>query len=668
MKLLLLLLLALISILPISEAQDLGVVWQRNDYATATSIFDNITKQDDGTYLACGHILSGGRSVGYIVHVNESGNKLKEWILTPPADRAEWNTGSPWAYLKHAYINTDGSIIAFGAVKNATVSPSSLLGHNLHGGGITNDFLQNGIWVTAFNYNTGATTVNKLDRGNSEIYGSIKHANNEYIILGYDYMSSTLRHFLFRKYNSSGVIIYDNYASGSHGDDLAWPTDIYRLPNNNYIITTRTQGAVEFNSTTNARVAQRFTALLNGQGCIAATPSGHHVATSTISMKPDGGFWATGRMSATSTDSYGWHFYERDAAGTLMECKVIIPGGSMATVQYEPPFLLPGVTNDYVGTMFNNGVRHIYLCVDNPSGGFTLTTGPAIPYNTRIKVSSHTDGFFSAGQDPSTNRAALAKLSTCANFISTNATDINLPRNTMGGSTVNVKYKRELNYTGALGDNSATDKKVRYMLQARVIQGTVNGQPAGTYLHNITSWQDVETHASDGAGKYRGTGVTIDEDYTFSHDAVIEYTYSIMDRYYTAITTPQTCSQTYVFYAQLSDGGSAVNPIDYACDGIIPSTSIPTSGVAAGTTYSWRYLLTSGSLSSHPAATVGSVIASGTGATISSLNVTGPTSTMIQLEVIATQTVSGVTSSTTSARSFEVRKSTTPDMIKITIN
>lgn len=248
---------------------DLGVVWKKKDFTTSTSYFLSICKQTDGTYLAVGNIIPADRELGYVVHFNEAGEKLNEWILTPPSV-AQWTEGGNKAIsiINKAYITSTGDLMAFGIIKNIA---STNKGHSLAGTvDALNDHLKEGIWVTRASY-SGNILVNQVDRGNSSLADVIEYKTDKYLMTGFDYQSNHLKNFLFRIYDTNGGWVYDNY-SGGNGLDYDWANTIHKLPNSNNLLITSAFEVREYRGDNFQYVKSYATALQWGEGCVEKSP------------------------------------------------------------------------------------------------------------------------------------------------------------------------------------------------------------------------------------------------------------------------------------------------------------------------------------------------------------------------------------------------------------
>lgn len=555
------------------QAQDLGVVWQKSNYTTTPSDFNNIIPQSDGTYLAVGAIAKNGKNVGYIVNVNESGEVItggqpNEYVFEPDNAWPEWNTGNPWAYITQAYFTSDNHIIAFGAIKNRTCD-ISLKGFSLSGEALaTSEWLKRGIWVVKINRTTGAVVYNNLERGDSEVNGSAVYQEGEkFLIIGMDYYveGGINYHGLIRLYDRNGAWLYDNYqAVGGQKVNYSWGSVRGRNANGDFYISTDNRVMV-IDKNTFANKGNVVTALaLDAAGSCVLSPTSaitypmQYGSHSFFSAKPDGGFIVMTRMTGLRTSSsphtvvdHGFVNYEKNALNQLLYCNTINNRDTPVDRFYYAPFLLPGSTSEYIGFSIKvlEGQRYTYTYKVNAAGTpGTITDGPKTPYNTIISCVSLTDGFFTVGFDPASRTAAIAKLSTCVNFKTPDTTGIYIPLQPAVNLTKTLRYQ---------GAKAASASGVQYKLEVKVAKGIVNGQTAGAVLETIP-WTNVTTYTVSG-GSASGNAVTLNRNYIIgsTHDAELDLVYTLKDEYVTA-GVPQECNQTYVIKVKISKVSSTL--------------------------------------------------------------------------------------------------------------
>ena len=555
--------LLLILFIPLANAQsiaDMGVVWE-NEFGVG--VIHNIKSDSlNLTYTACGAAWNSstpaglGRLDGLLVDFDESGNVVQSTVVRIPQSYISGHTiTNATAEFIVAFRTADGGFLAFGHLFN----PDAPLGEKEYDwdlGGVTpaGRLLTYGVWVVKLDANMNVIT-NTLQRG-SMIKDGWATSDDHFVIGGFDIAdnktSSPINFTMIRKYDQNGG--FSDYRC-----NYREIRSIYKYPGADEFLAVTPDQILRINS------SMGITAIPVSSLVIPAPAPGP--AMQGVTPSTDGGYFISMFLASSVNHNViyngGAIAFKNNSLNTVEYSKLNMPADTI----FSAPLLLPGSgTTDpkYIGvarlcnSVLNCG-NYIYELTDN--GSFTYRVGNMYPDGTALNAVSMSDGFFSCGMN-SSGKAVIAKLSTCANFYSTNATDIILPYDTTGSGTINIKYTKALNYTGALGDNLSLDTKVQYMLQKKVLQGTVNGYTAGQIISN-TSWLDVQTHVSDGSGKYHGTGVTVNENFTVSKDAVIEYTYSIFDQYYTA-GTPQACVKTYVFYVRLH-GGMPDNISDADC-------------------------------------------------------------------------------------------------------
>lgn len=414
-----------------AQMADLGVVWQKNNYTNKESSFNNITQQSNGTYLASGWIMDGGRQKGYVVNFNEIGEKLNEWILTPP-NQTEWTAGNTgMSFVFKAFITPSGDIITFGTISNIN-APDALKGYPVTTTVQETVFLKLGLWVAKMS-STGAVIANRLDRGNSILSEVIEEDTGNYVAVGldsYNQQSNIANRIpcgLVRRYNSNLDIVLDNWNNGlnlSLGLNR-WYSQLF-VNGQNLILIDNVGSMYHINTAFTPIAGVVITPLANGEGCIPPfTAPLTSIATVTISRK-NGGYFFTGRLAAglgMAHHAVGSAFYSKDQNNNLIKCEVTQPVTEPLTKLYKNPYLLPGSQNKYVGTLSANNINYMYLVEDNTTS-FTLTPtveniasqGIKMPCNTPINIVSQVDGFFSCGQDDATKLATIAKMSSCINF------------------------------------------------------------------------------------------------------------------------------------------------------------------------------------------------------------------------------------------------------------
>lgn len=530
---------------------DFGVVWKYNDYTANKSSFSNIIPQSDGTYLACG-IISGidanNRNLGYVVQINELGQKLDEWILTPP-NVDEWTAGSTTAnaQILRAFIGQDKALYAFGHIFNTKAAKK---GNDF---GNNNMYLLNGIWMTKLDSNKNVL-VNKMGRG-SILYDVKQYTNGSFLINGMDSYNLPSFTTLFRHYDSSLSLVFDyqNYltATSQSSSIPVWTNKLnFDLSNPASIIMSSTEGATILTTYTqpsssvpSGKVVKnkdlyKTVTYSDPNTCItkpSTPPPGKTWGagpTSVMTVLSDGsGVWATGRMNYYVDNTgagyaYGSYFALKNSNDAIVQCNVITNPSVNQTISYGIPYSLPGSSLDYVGSVNKSGVNYMYK-VTKTATGFTLEdSNIQMPYNTSISAISHTDGLFACGRDPITQTAAITKLTTCAFFKVTSLPD---------DMVILDPYNPILNVSIPI-DFQGQKGNVSYYLKAVVKDGIVDGKIAGE-----------ELSTENGTLATGATTFDINKTYNLSTTyAIIEYTLNIKDTY-TISGTQQTCGQTYIF-------------------------------------------------------------------------------------------------------------------------
>lgn len=563
---------------------ELGIVWKYtypNPVGYSKSEFLWVTPQADNTYIASGSIVrnSDNRSLAYLVHYNEAGVKLKHFILEPPQD-PQWTdtwwvgkTEAPKAYLKHVYVVGD-DVIATGGVRPANYSqsymPTSIKSpYSLGGQGEICAFLK-GFWVTKFDYDSGTTSVNRLDDGMGwvSIMDTYPGASNDLylldeVIVTIDFHSnmnpaaSTINALIrLYDYNLNEVA----RMTGTQG----WPFRIEaRSAGDEFEVISRTNiHSYKVGGTPGARTIQHqglvFNPLTQTEGCLGAAGANDHIF-SLMRKKTDGYWVGTGipHYIGGINTMQGYAIYKKRNSGeSVCETNSL---GSQLVKAYLPPMPLASSTNKYVGTLDDQiaGVNKVYMITDDlndpVNGNFTITDGAQLPYNAKIVAVSNTDGFFGGGTDGSD--AGLVKFSTCAKF-EAQISDFTTPY------TPNLSISIPIPFSGAFGT-------VDYTLRAVVKHGTVNGMTEGDVLEQTNG-----TPVSETAGA--GILLNLNRNYQLStENVVIEYTLYMTDSYTTALGLPQNCSQTYVFRLIITPKSDVVSSPVIVKDGT--STKVKTT-------------------------------------------------------------------------------------------
>jgi hypothetical protein len=289
---------------------------------------------------------------------------------------------------------------------------------------------------------------------------------------------------LLREYDHNGDTLHDMRSDNREISSL------YKYPDNSFIATTPNRMLridASFNITTNIVLNNTY------------FPGSSNIYTFAVSPSMDGGAFftlylnnQTGTNSSYNTYVNGYGLHKLNASNTNAYYKNVIPGDTM----FSAPLLLPGSTSKYVGTATLRQVsapstvsildRKIYELTDNGTS-YSYRVGDSYPNGTALKAVSQVDGFFSCGTD-ATGNAAIAKLSTCAQFkLDVGATSENymvqfgpatFPGRTITytGSQGTVSCKWELSditpggpaatWTGASSDNTTTIPSTTFSLNS----------------------------------------------------------------------------------------------------------------------------------------------------------------------------------------------------------
>lgn len=539
----------------------LSVVWQYT-YANPTGYSNgqifSITNQSDGTYMASGSIIRNidGRKLGYIIHFDESGEKLKHFIIEPSTISKEWNgnwwgavANAPTAYLRNVYLLNSGEVIGIGGVQPNLYSyssiPSDIRATYTYGG--NQPGFKNGHWVTKFDYQTEAFSVNRLDKGMGALGTQLSLGPSNCIqfednkIVSIDFLDINL--------NSSNlnsiirVYDYDLNILATSEQDQYWPIELVKTSDEEFELIGRSAiyNYKLNNNSGNYSIAKQgttFLPLTNSEGCLGANGAGN--IASIIKKKTDG-YWVSTRLDMFNGNDSGNALYKKRNNVSEVVCKVNGNKSSNKMKSYKPPLQLSGGYN-YAGNLIDcsnfPAVKYrMFIVEDDPNdpvmGDFVITDGLELPYTTLImSVSSH-DGVFSGGTNTlsgGNTEAAIAKLSTCLNLKVTS-----LPQNLLILKPYNptIKVNIPIEYIGAEGS-------VTYYLKGVVKDGVVDGYSTGDIIEEISG--PVETNVN-------GTGLAFSFDRTYNLSteyATIEYTLYIEDSY-TIAGVAQTCGQSYIF-------------------------------------------------------------------------------------------------------------------------
>ena len=577
------------------QTGDLGVMWEKSDYASSTttrSHFTNVIPQTNGHYLACGYLVNPNldpqkRELGYVVEIDENGERQREWFLTPP-NQNEWTAGGNTANsaIAFALLSSSGDLTAYGSLSNPAATDKGHLGSSS---------LANGIWVTKLDANNNVL-VNRIDRG-SILYNTTKYVNEGVLIVGYDAYKPPVNSsgdygaVLFRHYDKdlNQSFDYQEYAGNYYATNnasvpqaQAWTEKVYvdEVDPSKILLSCVTHGIIEFvyiqpvggstGSLTPKAVTNTTTPLyppighannpaaVNPADCLLAVDpsnydpnivpgSGYGNPTSTFTLKPGGGVWATGSIGSYdfgggSRQVYG-SFLALSTLTKVTGCEVMDPNNVLKTTNVGSPYALPNSTDQFIGTVSGGipGITRVYTVGVKPDGSFVYTdhTSEPMPSGTSFSTPSLTDGIISSGSLG--GKASLAKMSTCKTFESVVAPQIGVMSKSYS-STINVSVPG-LDFKGGKGD-------VTYDIQAVVVNGEVEynnlgKKVAGDILYTLVD--QTPTSINTVSGISSGISVNLNDDFTIhTKHAAIEYRYTIRDKY-TVAGVAQSCAPTYTF-------------------------------------------------------------------------------------------------------------------------
>lgn len=546
------------------STSDLGVSWAFDNYTPngEQGYFENIMEAGDN-YLACGYIMFAGRQLGYVMHFNEKGEKLKDWILTPPND-PEWTQSNSYgkgqAKIMRAYLTNGGDLITFAELYNAGAD-LSLKGTDINSTGSVylNRSLRRGLWVSKvpYNYNYGDTPiVNRLDRGNSRISDGIVYdkVKGTYLMVGGDY--PFFDSFLFRLYDENLNWLFDNKDSGAGLKNISWVASVSKgssVPNE-IVLTTGALGihSYVFNPTlktfTYSKVIANQLEVKDGKCVVAIQPDFTPILTygpnTSWGFKADGSFWGFGRMgnglksqNPNVYQEYGYVYYMMKPLQTgqttkdaLVDCKVLDAQNQPVRHWVSAPYLMANSTTQYVGTFSYRGTAYMYLAEDKGTS-FDLhidpTTMPKMELSTTIKRASMRDGFLASGGGG--GKPTLAKYSTCVNFRA--AEGVNNVEDFVIDYSPVINLNKTIEHKGSKGT-------VTYKYKAVVLSGNVNGKSKGEVLEEEANFIPA---TSSTVLRTLNTSFNLSTEY-----AVVEYTFEMKDSYM-AGGVAQSCGNTFSF-------------------------------------------------------------------------------------------------------------------------
>ncbi|GHT36788.1 hypothetical protein FACS189435_0460 [Bacteroidia bacterium] len=362
-----------------------------------------------GGYVAAGRawntsIPAGiGRCEGLIIEINESGDTIRTAKAHIPQDYITNHSdlSAANATFHFAFKTNDGGYLAFGVLQdqNAPEDEREFNWPTLTPKG--GPLLTNGMWIVKFN-SQGEVVLNMLVRGKALADGW-QMADGNFIVGGIDAAEppgsgNTSQITMLRKYGQDGVILTD--MRGGYGGSM---TALYQYPGtDNYLAATPNQ-VLRINSSldiTATTIAALTLPGVTNPYAISITPS------------LDGGFFISTSLNHSSNPTIQYNngvgIYKVNSANAPVYNKRNIP----ADTAFSAPLHLPGgaVPAKYIGVMGS----YMYELTDD--GNFTFRVGGLYPSGTTLRIVGQEDGFFSSGSAAGGN-AAIAKLSTCANFI-----------------------------------------------------------------------------------------------------------------------------------------------------------------------------------------------------------------------------------------------------------
>ncbi|GHV52572.1 hypothetical protein FACS1894181_15750 [Bacteroidia bacterium] len=394
----------------------IGVVWNKTYGTGYINNLKPILTGAGGGYVAAGRAWNTStaagiaRCEGLIIEINESGDTIRTAKAHIP--QAYINTHSDLsaanATFHFAFKTDDGGYLAFGYLQDANASADEKeydwSTYTPKGG----PALTNGIWIVKFN-SLLQVVSNTMERGRSLVNGW-QMADGNFLVGGMDAavpagtnnMDSLT---LLRKYNQSGEMMIDK--RGTYRDMRA----IYQYPGTDDYLAATSIHILRINSSLD------ITAKTIGS---LSLPEVTQPSALTITPSLDGGFYISTPLNsnANATINYnnGTGIYKVNSANTYVYDKRNIPADSL----FDAPLHLPGSSPaKYIGAMRYSlgGANYLpyYMYELTDTGSFTFRVGGLYPDGTTLRTVSQSDGFFSTGS--SGGKAAIAKLSTCANFI-----------------------------------------------------------------------------------------------------------------------------------------------------------------------------------------------------------------------------------------------------------
>ncbi|GHV50493.1 hypothetical protein FACS1894181_11110 [Bacteroidia bacterium] len=399
----------------------IGVVWSKTYGPGAINNLKPILTVAGGGYVAAGRAWNSatpagiGRCEGLIIEINESGDTIRTAKARIP--QGYINTHSDLsaanASFDFAFKTNDDGYLAFGVLQDQN-APEDEREYNYEtatpkGG----PHLTNGIWIVKFN-SQGQVVSNTMERGRFLANGW-QMLDGNFLVGGWDAAepagsNSPSLLTLLRKYDQSGGIITDKREEYRGYREIR---SIYQYSGTDNYLASTPDRILRINSSldiTSTMISSMFLQDVTNPYANSITPS------------LDGGFFVNTYLNANSNAAINYDngvgIYKVDNANNSVYYKIDQPADTL----FIAPLLLPGgaVPAKYIGAMrsipdgINYSPYYMYELTDD--GNFTFRVGDLYPDGTTLRIVGQEDGFFSSGTSAA-GHAAIAKLSTCANFI-----------------------------------------------------------------------------------------------------------------------------------------------------------------------------------------------------------------------------------------------------------
>ncbi|GHV51944.1 hypothetical protein FACS1894181_14560 [Bacteroidia bacterium] len=494
----------------------IGVVWNKT-YGPGNIVnLKPILTGAGGGYVAAGRAWNGptpvgiGRCSGLVLEIDESGNEIRRATATIPQAYINTHTdlSTANATFEFAFKTNDGGYLAFGVLQDQN-APEDEREFNWATGVGKGPYLTNSIWIVKFN-SQGQVVSNTMERGRL-LSNGWQMLDGNFLVGGFDAAvpagySNPDSITMLRKYGQNGALLTDK--RGGYRNITA----LYQYPGTDNYLATTSNRILRINSSLDITATMISSMSL---------PEVTNPNANSITPSLDGGFFISTRLnhSSNSTLNYenGVGIYKVDNANTYVYDKRDIPADSI----FDAPLHLPGsFPAKYIGAMRaslgGNNYSPYYMYELTDTGSFSFRVGGLYPNGTTLRIVGQEDGFFSSGT--TAGNAAIAKLSTCANFI------LNI------GPTAEQLLVDDASMAAFAGRNitwSGNHGTVTYKWDLREIT------PDGTAVVSL--------------GTTSGTGTDIPaERFTLApgkESAVLQYTITAIDSYKNN-GIDQTCQQT----------------------------------------------------------------------------------------------------------------------------